>query len=179
VLEAMACGAPVITCRNSSIIEIAGDAAVFVGEDDPDGMAQAIEHLGDPAVREAVIARGAAQASKFSFAEMARQVAEALLVTHHRISRGELARPNGIWQDLREALQTSQSPRVVGLLLRQELRRQTLATLRKLGNDPSRSLLWAVARELQRDPARWMTIVGSFLQNGFERARGAPRQYRE
>ena len=176
VLEAMACRAPVVTCRNSSIIEIAGDAALFVGEDDADGMGQAIERLCDPTVREEFIARGTAQASKFSFAEMARQVANALISTHHRISSGELARPNGIWQDLRETLQTSQSPKIFGFVLRQELRRRTLAMLRKFGGDPSRSRLWAIARELQHNPERWMTIAGAFLRRGFERWRWAPRQ---
>jgi glycosyltransferase involved in cell wall biosynthesis len=176
VLEAMACGAPVITCRNSSISEIAGDAAIFVGEDDADGAAQAIERLCDPSVREAFIARGAAQAAKFSFADMARNVADALIGTHHRILSGELARPNGVWQDLRETLQTSQSPKVFGLVLRQELRRRALAALRTFGGDPSRNWLWAMARELERDPKRWTAIAGAFLRKGFERWGWAPRQ---
>lgn len=162
VLEAMACGAPVITCRNSSIIEIAGDAALLVGEDDADGMAQAIERLCDRAVRDVLVARGAAQVSNFSFADMAREVADALIGTHRRLSSGELARPSGVWQDLRETLQTSQSPKVFGSVLRQELRRLTVATFRKCGGDPSRSRLWAMARELRRDPGRWRTILGAF-----------------
>jgi glycosyltransferase involved in cell wall biosynthesis len=176
VLEAMACGAPVVTCRNSSISEIAGDAAMFVGEDDADGMAHAIKRLCDPSVREAFIAQGAAQASKFSFADMARQVADALISTHHRISCGELARPSDVWQDLRETLQTSQSPKVFGFVLRQELRRRTLAALRKSGGDPSRNWLWAIARELERDPKRWTAIAGTFLRRGFERWGRARRQ---
>jgi glycosyltransferase involved in cell wall biosynthesis len=176
VLEAMACGAPVITCRNSSIAEIAGDAALFVGEDDPDGMAQAIERLCNPKVREEFIARGAAQPLKFSFADMARQVADALVDTHRRISCGELARPNGVWQDLRETLQTSQSPKSFRLLLRQELRRRALAVLGKFGSGASRSRLSAMARAFQRDPGRWMTIAGTFLRDRRERRRWAARQ---
>lgn len=70
---------------------------------------------------------------KFSFTDMARQVADALVDTHRRISSGELTRPNGVWQDLREAMQRTQSPRVLGSLLRQELRRGARAVLRKLG----------------------------------------------
>jgi glycosyltransferase involved in cell wall biosynthesis len=176
VLEAMACGAPVVTCRNSSIAEIAGDAALFVGEDDPAGMAEAIERLCRPSVREAFISRGVVQASQFSFTNMACQVADALIRTHRRLSRGDLARPNAVWQDLRETLETSQSPKSVGLLLRQELRRQAVTMLRKFGGDPSRSWLWAMARELHRDPGRWMTIAGAFLRNGLERRRHASRQ---
>jgi glycosyltransferase involved in cell wall biosynthesis len=176
VLEAMACGAPVITCRNSSIAEIAGDAALFVGEDDPGGMAAAIERLRDRNVREGFIARGAAQALKFSFADMARQVADTLIGVHRGISSGELARPSGVWQDLRETLQTSQSPKIFGLLLRRELRRQTLALLRKFGADPARSRILVIAREFLRDPARWMTIAGTFWRDRLGRRRWASQQ---
>jgi hypothetical protein len=112
---------------------------LFVGEDDADGTAQAIERLCDPTVREDVITRGAAQAPKFGFADMARQVADELISTHRRTSNGEVARPNGVWQDLRETLQTSQSPKIFGVVLRQELRKRTLAMLRKFGGEPSRS----------------------------------------
>jgi hypothetical protein len=107
---------------------------------------------------------------------MARQVADALISTHHRISCGELARPNDVWQDLRETLQTSQSPKVFGLVLRQELRRRTLAALHKFGGDPSHNWLWAMARELERNPKRWTIIAGTFLRKGCERWGRAPRQ---
>jgi glycosyltransferase involved in cell wall biosynthesis len=163
VLEAMACRAPVVTCRNSSITEIAGNAALFVGEDDAEGMAQAIEHLCDPAVREAITERGAAQAAKFSFAEMARQVADALISTHRRLASGELARPSGVWQDLREALQGSQSPQVERLL-RRELRRRVVVMLRAMGFDPAQSRPWAMFRAFQRDPERWVTITNALLR---------------
>ncbi len=177
VLEAMACGAPVIACRNSSIIEVAGDAAVFAGEDDPDSMAQAIERLSEPAAREAINARGAAQASKFGFADMACRVEDALIATHRCISSGELARPNGVWQDLREALQKSQNPRVYALL-RQDLRKRILVVLRKIGFDPAQSRSWARYRALQRGPDRWATIRNAFsqkLRRGFSRRFWAPR----
>lgn len=39
VLESMACGTPVITCRNSSLVEVGGDAAIFVEPDAVDDMA--------------------------------------------------------------------------------------------------------------------------------------------
>jgi glycosyltransferase involved in cell wall biosynthesis len=163
VVEAMACGAPVVTCRNSSIAEVAGDAALFVGEDDPEMMARAIERLCDPTAREAIVARGAAQASKFNFADMARRVADALISTHVRISSGELARPGDVWQDLRETLHRSQSPQV-SELLRKQLRRRILVTLRKIGFDPAHSRLWSNFRALQRDPRRWTTaLLGNLL----------------
>jgi glycosyltransferase involved in cell wall biosynthesis len=163
VVEAMGCGAPVVTCRNSSIAEVAGDAALFAGEDDAGVMAQAIERLCDPAVREALIASGAAQASKFSFSEMARRIAEALINTHGRISSGELARPGAVWQDLRETLQRSQNLQVHEML-RKELHSRMLVMLRKVGVDPAHSRLWSNFRALQRDPRRWtMALLGNLL----------------
>jgi glycosyltransferase involved in cell wall biosynthesis len=48
VLEAMACGAPVVTSDRSSLPEVAGDAAVLVDPHDPDAIARGIEAiLGD------------------------------------------------------------------------------------------------------------------------------------
>lgn len=39
VLESMACGTPVVTCRNSSLTEAGGNAALYVDPDDVPGMA--------------------------------------------------------------------------------------------------------------------------------------------
>lgn len=40
VLESMACGTPVVTCRNSSLSEVGGDAALYIEPDDVDAMAE-------------------------------------------------------------------------------------------------------------------------------------------
>ena len=71
ILEAMACGCPVVTCRNSSIPEVADDAARYVDEDDPSELAAAMTSLGDPAVRETWRARGFAQVQRFDWAKTA------------------------------------------------------------------------------------------------------------
>ena len=39
ILESFACGTPVMTCRNSCLEEVGKDAAIYVGEDDTDEMA--------------------------------------------------------------------------------------------------------------------------------------------
>jgi hypothetical protein len=114
-------------------------------------------------VREAVILRGVAQAAKFSFAEMARQVADALVSTHRGIATGALARPSSVWQDLRETLERSQSPQVYELL-GQELRRRVLVTLRTIGFDPAQSRLLLTLRAFHRDPERWATMTNVLLQ---------------
>ena len=38
VLESFACGTPIMTCKNTSLPEVGRDVALFVGEDDIDGM---------------------------------------------------------------------------------------------------------------------------------------------
>lgn len=45
ILESFACGTPVVTCRNSSLYEVGGDLAYYVGEDDLYGMARMMEMI--------------------------------------------------------------------------------------------------------------------------------------
>ena len=81
IIEAMACGCPVATCRNSSIPEIAGEAAIFVDEDDPTALAEALLRLDAPDLRAEYVRRGFAQAAKFSFRRMSEQIAAKLIET--------------------------------------------------------------------------------------------------
>jgi len=79
ILEAMACGCPVITCPNASIPEVAGEAALYVQDDDVEAMAIALINIQKPEVREALIAAGIEQAKKFSWSKMSKQVSYALI----------------------------------------------------------------------------------------------------
>lgn len=79
VLEALACGCPVITCPNASIPEVAGEAALYVNDQDVDGLANALCEVQKPEVRNSLIAAGLAQAKKFSWSSMANQVGSALI----------------------------------------------------------------------------------------------------
>ena len=79
IVEAMACGCPVITTRNSSIPEVAGEAALYVGDDDIEGMADALCEVQKPRVRRSLIDAGLVQAQKFSWKKMANIVQEKLL----------------------------------------------------------------------------------------------------
>ena len=45
ILEAMACGCPVVTCRNSSLPEAAGPSAMYVDDSDPTDLANALRGL--------------------------------------------------------------------------------------------------------------------------------------
>jgi glycosyltransferase involved in cell wall biosynthesis len=67
VAEAMACGAPVVTSKASSMPEVAGDAALLVDPEETDEIAAAIERLlGDPDLRRRLRDRGLERARSFS-----------------------------------------------------------------------------------------------------------------
>ena len=80
VLEAIACGCPVITCPNASIPEVVGEAALYVHDEDVDGLANVLCEVQKPLVRNSLIAAGLKQAKKFSWSKMAETVSSALIV---------------------------------------------------------------------------------------------------
>ncbi|UAJ11600.1 glycosyltransferase family 4 protein [Glacieibacterium megasporae] len=68
VVEAMACGAPVVTTRLTSLGEVGGDAALYVDPDDVEGMAAHILALASSRdLRADLGARGIANAARFSW----------------------------------------------------------------------------------------------------------------
>lgn len=74
VLEAMQCGAPVVTTDISSMPEVAGDAALLVKPDDVDGLAEALTRvLSDDALAADLKQRGLARAALFSWERCARE----------------------------------------------------------------------------------------------------------
>ena len=79
VLEAFRCGCPILTSNNSSIPEVAGDAAYLVDPYDTDQIAEGIVKLAtDPVLRQTLVARGHVQAKKFSWDRTARSILNAL-----------------------------------------------------------------------------------------------------
>jgi glycosyltransferase involved in cell wall biosynthesis len=63
VLEAMACGAPVVTTRGTAMEEVADGAAVLVDARDPGEIATGIERAATD--RDELVARGLERASQF------------------------------------------------------------------------------------------------------------------
>lgn len=83
ILEAMACGCPVITADNSSMPEIAADAALCVNANDDMAIAEAVQRvLGDPTLRESLVSRGFERAKEFSW----RKCAEATMNVYERLA---------------------------------------------------------------------------------------------
>jgi glycosyltransferase involved in cell wall biosynthesis len=74
VLEAMACGTPVITSRSGSLEEIAGAAALYVDPQDASAIGGAIiELVTDPVRRSALVAAGHERVGLYSWDAAARQ----------------------------------------------------------------------------------------------------------
>jgi glycosyltransferase involved in cell wall biosynthesis len=79
VLEAQACGVPVMTSNNSSLPEVAGDAALLVDPADVDAIADAMLRLAtDDALRAELVKRGLANVKRFSWEKCARETLEVL-----------------------------------------------------------------------------------------------------
>ncbi|HEX2158277.1 MAG TPA: glycosyltransferase, partial [Actinomycetes bacterium] len=78
VLEAMACGAPVVTTTGGSLPEIAGDAATLIDPGDDTALAAAVAKLAtDPAARADAATRGLARAAAFTWERCAELTAAA------------------------------------------------------------------------------------------------------
>ncbi len=73
VLEAMACGAPVVCSDRASLPEVAGEAALLVDPTDVEALAEAITRLlADEDLREEMRRRALARAAEFSWERTAR-----------------------------------------------------------------------------------------------------------
>jgi glycosyltransferase involved in cell wall biosynthesis len=80
VLEAMACGTPVLTSDISSLPEVAGEAAVLVNPYDVNAISRGLEELvTNDTLRDSLSKRGIEQAQFFSWAHTAERVLQALV----------------------------------------------------------------------------------------------------
>jgi glycosyltransferase involved in cell wall biosynthesis len=84
-LEAMACGAPVITSNTSSLPEVVGDAAILVNPHDVDALSQAITRLIDnEGLREELRQKGFQRVQNFGWPQTARK----MLAVYQRLYEG-------------------------------------------------------------------------------------------
>ncbi len=83
VLEAMACGCPVITSNISSLPEVAGNAALLVDPANVEQLSQAMERLlKDDELYNDLRARGISQSERFSWEHAAAELLELLVSTN-------------------------------------------------------------------------------------------------
>jgi len=79
VLEAMACGTPVICSNTSSLPEVAGDAAILIDPQDTGQLVRALSRvLADPNLRHDLSERGMRQVRRFSWEKCAQQTLQIL-----------------------------------------------------------------------------------------------------
>jgi len=77
VLEAMACGTPVITSNTTSLPEVVGDAAVLINPQDHGEIARSLEQvLADEALRRALSAKGLKRSETFTWEKAAQQTVQ-------------------------------------------------------------------------------------------------------
>jgi glycosyltransferase involved in cell wall biosynthesis len=77
VLEAMACGTPVVTSNLSALPEVAGDAGSLVDPYDTDAISNALaELLESQARREELSRRGLVRAQRFTWHQVAEQTVQ-------------------------------------------------------------------------------------------------------
>jgi glycosyltransferase involved in cell wall biosynthesis len=85
VVEAMACGTPVVCSNTSSLPEVAGQAALLVPPEDVQGWAEAITRLwNDDALLAQMRERGFAQAARFTWEHAARKTIEVYQVVFYK-----------------------------------------------------------------------------------------------
>ena len=85
VLEAMACGTPVVTANNSCMPELVGDAALMLDADDTESLAYAMSMvLHDETLRDSLVDRGLVRAELFGWPS----AAEKLLAAYDRLTEG-------------------------------------------------------------------------------------------
>jgi glycosyltransferase involved in cell wall biosynthesis len=91
VLEAMACGTPVVTSNASSIPEVAGDAALYFDPADVEAMVEAVRRLlCDAQLQRSMRTRGLTRAADFSW----KVAATATRAVYDSVLRGRRAQEN-------------------------------------------------------------------------------------
>lgn len=102
ILEAMACGCPVITSRHSSIPEVAGNAALYVEQFNECDLMDAIYKVQNPEIRRQLIKAGFEQIKQFSWSNMANIMQDVFLKTSNKIKQKKTEPVSPIWNALRK-----------------------------------------------------------------------------
>ena len=102
ILEAMSCGCPVITSRNSSLNEVGGEAAYYLDGFNECELIEALYKVQNVEIRQHLIEAGFAQTKHFSWSNMADIVADVFLKTSEKIKTETITPVSPIWNALRK-----------------------------------------------------------------------------
>ena len=146
VLEAMACGTPVVAVREPALREVAGDAAIWAEEHElADGIRRAV------AERERLVAAGLERARLFSWRETARRTLEVYREALGAVSVSAVVVSHGHARELERSL-PALAPQVDELVVIANLpgsvgpERSARACSRTRGRSPSRRTSTAASR---------------------------------
>ncbi len=103
VMEAMACGCPVVTTRGGSPAELAGDAALMVWGQDRYEWLAALNRVQEPALRGRLIEAGLKQAARFDWDETAARIHGLLLRAQAESHDEAVAHFHRRWRKIRAA----------------------------------------------------------------------------
>ncbi len=82
ILEAMACGVPVITAKNSSLVEVAGEAGLYFDARRVDQLAALVKDINhNPEKKKEMVERGLARCPRFSWEKTAKETFNYLIDT--------------------------------------------------------------------------------------------------
>ncbi|MDN5934780.1 MAG: glycosyltransferase family 4 protein [Nitrosospira sp.] len=102
VLEAMACGCPVITTQHGSLAQAAGNAACVISGESSGELLQALDRVREPAERKRLRAAGLSHASRFRWRHLADAFVQALEELHAEAASGMHEEFFHRWRELRE-----------------------------------------------------------------------------
>lgn len=115
ILEAMACGCPVIAAGASSIPEVGGDAIRMISGQDPEELVEAITAIREPSQRQALVEAGLQRVQQFTWARTAAALKQAILATVQSLGSGRT--PADLLKDSLAALRAGRLEEAQGLLL--------------------------------------------------------------
>jgi glycosyltransferase involved in cell wall biosynthesis len=150
LLEAIFCGCPIVTNRDSSISKLLGNAALYISNNINE-LVVALEKIQQPCLRDRLIQQGFEQAKSFSGHQTAKIVAATICETYQQIQDRQLCTPNPIWQSFRE-LQIATDGYVDNLMEMQEKllqAQQTIASMKTTKFWKMREYWFALKQKLQ------------------------------
>jgi glycosyltransferase involved in cell wall biosynthesis len=109
ILEAMACGCPVVTALGSGMEEVSGEAALHFDPKNPNGLVEALSQVVEEMTRRHLVAAGLEHARRFNWPKTAAQYGQILLDACAGLKDGRIARPSPVWHAMREEQMRNQT----------------------------------------------------------------------